>query len=166
LAATKPGPGADVPESTGDLPVERDPRPPKPVRRPPSAGGDGIDEYLRAIGKLDRQYGDGRSQEIGLAEAWTGRTSGVGTLYRSTVYLLQAHVRGVRVAGSRQDVKGGGILLMPRSHGVAAKAEKVFKNVGECGKVVVTYGVVNEDNLTLFDIEPAGEAGEANGQPI
>ena len=117
------------------------------------------------MGSLDRLYADGQAREMPFTKAWADRPALVGRLLKSTVYLLSSHVKGVRVAADAGDLKGGNKLIMPRALAVSKKADKVLKDVGECGKVIVTYGVVNGDNLTLFDIESADAAAPATPQP-
>lgn len=116
-------------------------------------GAGSIDDYVKTMANLDQLYAAGKAKDVSFTSAWQDRPRLVGALLKSTVYLLSSHVRGVRVAATSEDVKNGNRMIMPRSLAVSKKADKLLKDVGECGKVIVTYGVVNADNLTLFDIE-------------
>ena len=114
-----------------------------------------IDAYVQTVASLDRLYAGGQAVEKLFNDAWRERASSVGKLFRSDVYLLQAHARGVRVATGQSELSSGGRLILPRSPAIVRKAEKVLQQVGECGRVVIIYGVVNGENVTLFDVEAA-----------
>jgi hypothetical protein len=113
-----------------------------------------IEAYTEVMAALDRQFEHNVVKDVAFDEAMAARGRYVGIMLRSRVYLLQAHPRGVRLAGSRDSVLKGGYTLLPRTSDVGVKAEAVLREVGECGATTATYGVVNGDNITLFRIEP------------
>jgi len=113
-----------------------------------------IDDYVNSVSALLGQFKGGNADDADFGEVTEDPLSYTGTVCRSDVFLLQSHPKGVRVGAQLADAKTGGETLIPYSRSVGNKAVLVFRKVGQCGRVAITYGVVNEKNRMLFDIQP------------
>ena len=80
------------------------------------------------------------------------------------MYLVNGFYREVKI--SPTPATQGGRSLIPYDHEVGKKAKKLFDAVGAGAPVIVTYGVVNKDNITVFDIERAGQNEAAPAKPV
>ena len=111
-----------------------------------------LDEYLDKMSALHKLFKNGDIAPVEAGKALANPTKYAAKVLQSKVYLINGHPRGVRVAPTFNDIPKGGNLLLPYSRDVGVKAQETFKAVGENGEVVITYGVVNPENITLFDI--------------
>lgn len=111
-----------------------------------------LDQYLEKMAGLHQLFKDGDFTPAAADKVIANPTPYTGKIIQSKVYLINGHPRGVRVAPSYEAIPKGGSLLIPYSRDVGVKAEEVFKAVGENGEVIVTYGIVSKENITLFDI--------------
>jgi hypothetical protein len=132
------------------------PQPQPPITRPPvPVDNRDLDDYAATVTKLKKAYEERRSEEADFDEVIHSQKAFKGKLLRSKVYIVDARPRNVRVAGNLEDAKRNGQLLIPSCVDVGNKAEAVRMEIRPKDPVVITYGVVNEDNLTLFDIGKA-----------
>ncbi|MFC1452473.1 hypothetical protein ACFLSJ_03905 [Verrucomicrobiota bacterium] len=155
---TEPGPQYEPPAHPAAPP-------PEPVYGPPRVSPTEADEafasWRAAVSEFDSLLEKGDTQTISFSHALRRRDELTGKLLKSEVNLLQAHPKGIRVASTRSGAQEGGTLLIPRSRGIGIKATRLFKQVKWGGTVTLTYGFVNEENSTFFDIS----AGSLTDQP-
>jgi len=111
-----------------------------------------LDQYLETMAVLHKQFQDGVITKVEADKAFASPLKFAGKVLQSKVYLVNGHPRGVRVAPTYDDIPKGGNLLIPYSMEVGTKAQETSKDVGANGQVVITYGVVSRDNITLFAI--------------
>jgi hypothetical protein len=78
----------------------------------------------------------------------------VGKLVRSRAKLVNGFPRDVRVVPPEGPVESRGNLLIPHSLSVGLEANRIFREHGRGCEVLIVYGVVNDQNRTLFKIKP------------
>lgn len=111
-----------------------------------------LDQYLETMASLHAQFKNGSVGREPAEKVLANPLQYGGKVLQSKVYLINGHPRGIRVAATRDAIPKGGTLLVPYSMDVGMKAQDTSKEVGANGEVVITYGVVNRDNITLFAI--------------
>jgi hypothetical protein len=115
----------------------------------------GLDEYIKTVSTLRRLYKKRQMEDVSFASVIKDPLKHKGKICRSTVCLFSSHLKGVRVGASSSDAKTGGNLISPVSKSVSSRADRVLASVKKGGKVKIYYGVINEDNITLFGIDAA-----------
>ena len=114
--------------------------------------GEGISQYREVIPSMAEQFKRGESKAVKLSVVKNDPSAFKGQVLRSGVYVVSAFARGVTVSAT----SGGKdtVEFVPYTMEIGKDAEKIFTEIGAGGMAVVIYGVVNEDNLTLFGLDP------------
>ena len=112
---------------------------------------EGIDRYRDAINSMADKFSRGESEVAKLSTVTSDPSAYKGRVIRSGVYLVSAFARGVTVSST----SGGKntVEMLPYTLDAGKDAENVFNAIGAGGRAVVTYGVVSEDNITLFALD-------------
>ena len=112
-----------------------------------------LSDYVNTMSSLNKQNKDGKHTKADFGTLMANPGKYKGRLVRSEVSLLHAHARAVRVQGLSGAGSAGPKALVPYSQKVGSKSVQVMDQVGQKGRVFITYGVVNPDNVTLFGID-------------
>ena len=132
------------------------PAAPFPVMSPadekPVKGADSLEGYATRVASLRRLFTEGKADEFDFEEAARSADKHKGELMTSSVFLLEGHPRQVRVAGTAHDAGLGGHTLTPAALNVGQKAESLSWELKRSDRVVITYGIVSEDQMMLFDV--------------
>ncbi len=112
---------------------------------------EGMTQYRETMSAVAEKFSRGESKVVKLSEVKRDLSAFTGDIIRSGVYLVSAFPRGVTVSALSNGKDP--VDFIPHSSDVGMDATKLFKDLGRGGMAVVTYGVVSEDNLTLFAIE-------------
>ncbi|MFC1497881.1 hypothetical protein ACFLS1_05325 [Verrucomicrobiota bacterium] len=152
-AAPKPKP-ASKPDATAKPKAKPKYKPkPKPKSKPSSSSiQQGMDQYIKTMGQLFTSYKNQESQKTDFAIIAQNSANHIGKLYTSNVTLIHAFPRTVSIGFETKSEKIKTDLL-PYSHNIGIMATDLFKKVGKAAQVQITYGIINEDNFTLFDIK-------------
>jgi len=129
---------------------------PTPYTGPPidnAAAKAEMDEYMRTIKDLARQHNLKMAVRTDMKRVADDRLRYKGRLFKSRGYLHQASFRRVLIAPAASTDLGRALEFIPHSREVGEALMGVSKAMGGSGNVMVTYGVVNEQNLTLFEME-------------
>jgi hypothetical protein len=113
-----------------------------------------IRDYVDTIAALRAMYERGEVVNVALSTALAERDKYSGLLLRSPVRLVQGFGRNVTVKplGGGWRLRNKTVDLIPYVLQVGRDAARVHRDVGVDGEVTITYGIVNEQNVTLFDI--------------
>lgn len=165
--AIDPGTADPTPAERPPTPAVKTPETPTETKRPPpsrpvspdrniSEFEAQLNEYVNTMTSLYDTYRTKGPEGAGFEAVQKDTESYVGRVLRSEVYLVSAFAREVRVVPTNgRGAKDG--RLVPHSLKVGLVADKLFRAGGKGHKVAITYGVVNENSLTLFNIAAAGE---------
>ena len=110
--------------------------------------------YSERIASLQQTFQNGKPRFANFDEVTANPEKVAGELLSSEVHLVDGRPRQIRVATSVDDAKLGGQTLVPASAEVGEKASKLAWSIKRTDKIVIIYGVVNKDNITVFDIRP------------
>jgi hypothetical protein len=149
----------DDPEPEAILPGPENPVPP-PRPAPaytPAERGDAVsrqfEEYRQRMESLQKQFVDGQVSEVDAAQVFAAPSAHLNKVLRSKVYLVSGFYRDVKVATTPLGGERRARSMLPYNHWVGRKAKKLSDTAGANAAVFVTYGYVNKDNITLFDIQ-------------
>ncbi len=149
-----------LPGQTASRPVPVTPSPPSsppaPFVKTPVAKGEGVGDYSATVAALRKSFESGQVKDASLEDVIASPDKYKGQLIRSAAYLIEAFPRRVTVAGSTEGASRGGFNMVPDSVGIGEKAGKLVWSIKRSEKVAITYGVVNAENFTLFDIRGPG----------
>ncbi len=111
-----------------------------------------MQDHVQTMGNLYDLYRKGEFERAPFDQVINDSNLHKGKLYVSNVNIYYAHARNVKVAATASQAAKGVTTLIPYNQRVGSKAEAVFKEVGRGGSVTITYGVVNNENVTLFAV--------------
>ena len=114
-----------------------------------------FEKYATVMGSLYKMHNKGQAMRADFSVVKANQAQYVGKLLKSRVYLVVGHPRIIEVVSTLKSAGKGGEQLIPYSLKVGMKVDKLFKRLGANAPVIVTYGVVSETNITIFDIAAA-----------
>jgi len=157
---SRPAPAPDAAPLAVIRPRYIAPSPPAAGGQPePGSGADsGLLDYVETVSGLYKRYLTGTPEDAGIRDVVARPAGYMGKLLRSTARLVNGFPRNVRVVPPDGPVSSAGDLLIPHTLGVGLAANRIFKEHGPGCEVTLVYGVVNEENRTLFQISAADNA--------
>ena len=111
-----------------------------------------IDEHVKTVSLLRDLFQRKQASPKPFDEVIANRSANKAKLFVSDVNVYYAHPRSVKVASSHEQARQGVTTLIPHSQMVGNKTDHLFKQIGKGARVTITYGVVNQHNIMLFDI--------------
>lgn len=117
------------------------------------AAGRELQAYVQAMDALRDKFERETPETADAGAVAAAPTEYVGRLLESRVNLVSAFARNVTVAPSRGDTRTLSLIPYTKERGLAAQTLLRAQGTGAAARIV--YGVVNDRNLTLFQIDPA-----------
>ena len=112
-----------------------------------------MDAYMQMMKDLARKHEQKMAVRADLKRVVADLAFYKGKLLKSRGYLHQAAFRSVLISPASSTSVEHAVGFIPHSREVGEAAMALSKEIGGKGSIMVTYGVVNEENLTLFAVE-------------